>query len=86
MRTYTGIATVLCLFALLPWLGACGRDANSAESRERCLDCHQGLETASPSHDGCTSCHGGNPDARDKEGAHRGICPSHSTQAWPMFP
>lgn len=74
MRAPAGIILLLALAALLPRLAACGGAARSAESaRERCLDCHEGIETASPTHAGCVSCHGGNPDARDKDAAHRGI-------------
>jgi hypothetical protein len=40
---------------------------------ERCLDCHRGLEVASPAHGGCISCHGGDPAGVTKEAAHRGI-------------
>ena len=73
MPTARGIAVFCCLAGLLPGLAACGGAADSAEAKERCLDCHEGLEMASPTHSGCVPCHGGNPAARDKDGAHRGI-------------
>jgi hypothetical protein len=50
-------------------LSACA----GGSGRERCLDCHAGIERASASHDGCVSCHGGNPEATAKAEAHAGI-------------
>ena len=41
--------------------------------KEQCLLCHRGIEHTSSSHSGCVSCHGGNPNARVKEEAHRGV-------------
>lgn len=44
---------------------------------ERCLTCHQGIETISPSHPpealGCVACHGGQGLALTKAEAHRGL-------------
>ncbi|WP_277058582.1 selenite/tellurite reduction operon c-type cytochrome ExtM [Trichlorobacter lovleyi] len=40
---------------------------------ERCLSCHKGIEQTSSSHSGCVACHGGNPAAKSKLEAHRGI-------------
>lgn len=40
---------------------------------EGCLQCHQGIEAAGPSHPiemGCTACHGGNPRAQTRKEAH----------------
>ncbi len=58
------------LAAALLLLGGCrgepGPDAG-------CLDCHRGLEVASPTHAGCVSCHGGDPAGATKEAAHRGV-------------
>ena len=40
---------------------------------EQCLSCHKGIEQTSSSHSGCVTCHGGNPAAKTKAEAHRGI-------------
>ena len=45
----------------------------TAQSEEQCLGCHERIEIASSSHVGCVSCHGGDPTAREKFGAHRGM-------------
>ncbi len=40
---------------------------------ERCITCHDGIANVSPSHPpefGCSVCHGGEPEAVDKEQAH----------------
>ena len=40
---------------------------------ERCITCHDGISTVSPSHPpefGCTVCHGGEPESIDKDQAH----------------
>ena len=40
---------------------------------ERCITCHDGISTISPSHPpefGCTACHGGEPESIDKNQAH----------------
>ena len=40
---------------------------------ERCITCHDGISTISPSHPpefGCTICHGGEPESTDKNQAH----------------
>ena len=47
--------------------------APQPDTTGHCLDCHSGIEAASPTHPGCTGCHGGHPEARDKDAAHRGI-------------
>jgi hypothetical protein len=49
-------------------LSGCGGERARAEA---CLDCHGGLETASPAHTGCVSCHGGDPASRDRTVAHK---------------
>jgi len=67
------IATILLLAGLVLTAAACGRVAAGEAAAERCLDCHAGLEVASPSHSGCVSCHGGNPAGKTKDDAHRGI-------------
>lgn len=64
------IAVIIWLAGLALTAAACRRDTVPDGG---CLDCHRGLEAASASHSGCVSCHGGNPDGRTKEDAHRGI-------------
>jgi len=45
---------------------------NSAlPDKSTCTFCHQGLEPASASHRLCVDCHGGDPQAEDKEASHR---------------
>ena len=39
-------------------------------SRSTCLSCHSALEHASPAHNDCVDCHGGDPKADDKKTAH----------------
>lgn len=51
-------------------LGGC---SGKTSQQEQCLNCHRGIEHASPSHSGCVSCHGGNPKATTKQAAHQGI-------------
>jgi hypothetical protein len=38
-----------------------------------CAECHRALEEVSPAHGECVTCHGGNPEAREKEASHRGM-------------
>jgi hypothetical protein len=38
--------------------------------RSSCLSCHSALEHASPAHNDCVGCHGGDPQADDKKTAH----------------
>lgn len=63
------LTSTIVLLTLLCLAGCVSNDAE----RERCLNCHRGIEHTSPSHSGCISCHGGNPKETDKEQAHRGI-------------
>jgi len=39
--------------------------------KSTCVACHQGLEPASTSHRLCVDCHGGDPQAKDKDASHR---------------
>lgn len=64
------LPALLLLSACLMLVAGC---ADNTDKQEQCLYCHKGIETASASHSGCISCHGGNPQARTKEEAHRGI-------------
>jgi hypothetical protein len=50
----------------LVWLAGCGTERRG----ERCITCHRGLEHASPTHNDCVDCHGGDPKASDKKTAH----------------
>ena len=46
---------------------------SSGAVREVCITCHDGIEPMSPSHPesmGCTVCHGGDPEALEKDAAH----------------
>src|SRR5512140_8995 len=67
--TAHGTTLVLFVSFLLPALAGCSRGRDSAN----CIACHRGLEQASASHPSCLSCHGGNPQGRDPEAAHRGM-------------
>ncbi|MGE5188995.1 MAG: selenite/tellurite reduction operon c-type cytochrome ExtM [Gemmatimonadota bacterium] len=60
------LVPILCLAALL--IPACGVPRGASTT---CEACHRGLESASPSHEGCTGCHGGKAEAADRESAHR---------------
>lgn len=73
MSIARGIAIFICLAGLSAALGACGHPGGTTADAERCVECHRGLETASPTHAGCVSCHGGNPAGREKDAAHRGM-------------
>src|SRR4051794_31685458 len=57
------------LAPLLSLLAACTADIPDAG----CVACHNRLEAVSPSHPGCTSCHGGDPKARSAKAAHAGM-------------
>ncbi|MBL0225924.1 MAG: cytochrome C [Geobacteraceae bacterium] len=58
-------ALIISLLACL--VSACTlTDSN----RSTCLSCHNALEHASPAHDDCVNCHGGDPKARNKGTAH----------------
>ncbi len=59
---------IVCLAALLSQ--ACSLSGGASLT---CQSCHQGLERASPTHQGCTGCHGGQARAGDRESAHRGM-------------
>jgi hypothetical protein len=39
-------------------------------NRSTCISCHSVLEHASPAHNDCVDCHGGDPKANDKSTAH----------------
>jgi len=62
-------------FNIIPILGAIVLillGCNSALlDKSTCTFCHQGLEPASASHRLCVDCHGGDPQAEDKEASHR---------------
>jgi len=66
VRRFQHLFPILCFSAL--FLQACGLSGGISFT---CEECHKGLERASPSHDGCTGCHGGKAKARDRESAHR---------------
>ncbi len=53
--------------------GLLGCRGAEVEADAGCLACHRGIERASSTHDGCVSCHGGNPEGKTKEAAHEGI-------------
>lgn len=57
---------VLFIFVLL-----CGCVEKSAQST--CESCHQDLEQASATHGDCISCHGGDPESKDKDLSHRSM-------------
>ena len=61
------LALVLVLSGVL---AGCRRTAAEGEG---CLGCHRNLELASRAHDGCVSCHGGDPTATERVAAHRGM-------------
>ncbi len=48
----------------------CASGCGTVGADERCAACHRGLEHASPTHGGCSDCHGGDPKAHDKQTAH----------------
>ncbi|MBC8283333.1 MAG: hypothetical protein H8E32_05920 [Nitrospinae bacterium] len=53
-----------------PWVKVSGYKNRLVE---RCITCHDGISTVSPSHPpefGCTVCHGGEPESVDKNQAH----------------
>jgi len=60
------------LCAIIISLLACLASACTLTDRNRstCLNCHAALEHASPAHNDCIDCHGGDPKARDKSTAH----------------
>lgn len=58
------------MLVTLVWLAGC---TAASGDKERCLNCHKGIEHVSPTHPGCVSCHGGNPAARTKDDAHKGM-------------
>lgn len=60
----------LCSFALLLSVSGCGLFGGSDST---CVDCHRGLELVSKTHGDCVPCHGGNPQAKDKDVSHRGM-------------
>ena len=60
--------TILCLLAT--FFQACGLSGGISVT---CEGCHKGLERASPSHEGCTGCHGGKAEAGDRDSAHRSM-------------
>jgi len=70
MPSAARIATIVAVAGLALLAAGCGRNPAGAE---RCLDCHRGIEVASPTHQGCVSCHGGDPAGATKEAGHRGI-------------
>jgi len=61
---------LLPIFLILSLLAGCDL-LRSHEST--CVACHQGLEPVSETHGDCVSCHGGDPEAEDKEISHRGM-------------
>lgn len=63
-------AALLAAFAAFAALSAGCRGASADGT---CGDCHAGIETASASHSGCVSCHGGDPTGTDEASAHRGL-------------
>ena len=56
---------IIALLALL--ISSC---TQSERGQSKCLDCHAGLEHVSKTHGDCVACHGGDPQASDKKGAH----------------
>lgn len=62
---------VLALLATFVTLAAPG--CRPAAVTDSCADCHRGIERASASHEGCVSCHGGDPTRPGKDEAHRGL-------------
>ena len=59
------------LGGLLLLVAACS-GGRIPDDPDNCLTCHSGIEQAHPGIDmgQCTICHGGDPDAKDIEGAH----------------
>jgi len=56
------LVILICLFP------AC---SSSGVQKSTCVACHQGLEPVSTSHRLCVDCHGGDPQAKEKEASHR---------------
>lgn len=54
-------------------IAASGGGPLAGVAAERCLTCHDGIEPTSASHQGCVSCHGGDPRAITRTAAHTGI-------------
>jgi len=49
---------------------ACCAGCRTGGGADTCSACHCGLEHVSPTHGGCVDCHGGDPQAHDKQAAH----------------
>lgn len=56
-------------FLFLPLFGC----QTSRSETSTCLACHKNLETTSPRHGDCVSCHGGNPTVTEKDRSHAGM-------------
>lgn len=62
--------TPLAITLILLLLAGCTTDHATDRS---CRRCHGAIEHPSPSHPGCVTCHGGNPNGWGKGEAHRGL-------------
>jgi hypothetical protein len=61
------------LFVPLLLAFGCTRPTVSIETAGQCQTCHEGIERASATHDGCVSCHGGNANGVTKDAGHQGL-------------
>lgn len=59
------LSLLLLVLLLLPGCTPLNRQVSTCES------CHRGIEHVSPTHPVCVSCHGGNPQAKNKDISHR---------------
>lgn len=62
----------LLLFLIMSMAILAGCD-NEIGDGSTCAQCHQGLETASPNHLECVSCHAGDPQQAEEKVSHRGM-------------
>jgi hypothetical protein len=62
------IFRLFCILVILAFLLIACRRPGVQQST--CIACHQGLEPTSASHPVCVECHGGDPQAEDKEASH----------------
>jgi hypothetical protein len=63
------LTIVILVLAILTACSGC----RSRPPTSTCIDCHKGLEAASPAHADCVSCHGGKATEKDKKASHAGM-------------